>query len=301
MRQHELPFRIGQRGGIVVGHGLHRGLGRRQRARDRFREAIWRNLLTGGDAGHQGVPALLAAVIALVAGAHVLVDAARRLLVPGTARDGDGARAVPEAQRIERLQLELGHRELVDVGEVVGIDADGFEVVGARLGVVLGLQRREAQRAVEDRDHLHLHAHEVAVGDGGRLGPFGQGGNPAFGGTDSRRKSGRFTGHRPGASDIGAIGQRAHIVGIDLQHSSGGRVGLGRIAGALPCRHGLLIGIDEQNAAGVPGDEHFHRLRPLGRVLDVERLGIGGLLGRVLHGSGRLRARTADRDDERQR
>ena len=292
MAQHQRPVGEGQLRGIVLVDDLQRGLGRRQRVGNRLDEPRRRRALARDDPRQQLVPALLAAAIDAIARAHVAIDVGRGGVALGGARDGDGARGIPEAQGIERRALELRHGELIDVLQIVGLRRHRFAIVAPRLVVVLGLQRRIAQRPVEHAAQLLLGAREDVVGERGGLAPLGERRQAALRRLDHRRhrRLVALDGARPRAVD--AVGERAHIVGIGLQQFGGDDLGLGRLVGGVPGGHRLLVGIGAQHARGIPGVEDLHRRRPLFRVARIERRHVGVVLG----GIGKAAASSGRRD-----
>ena len=220
----------------------------------------------------------------------------------GGARDGDGARGIPEAHRIERRTLEQRHGELIDVLEIVGLGRHRLAIVAPRLVVVLGLQCRVAQRAVEHGAQLLPGAREDVVGErrpacaiwAGRRGRA-----RAASTIDAIAAAIALDG--AGARAIDAIGERAHVVGIGLQQLAGDDVGLGRLVGGVPGGHRLLVGIGAQHAGGIPGDEDFHRRRPLFGVARIERRHVGVVLGGIRKAAAVLGSKIGRRDGKRQR
>ncbi len=301
MAEDKRPVGEGKRSRIVLLDDLQGGFGRRQRVGNRLDEARGRRALAGDDTRQQFVPALLAAAIDAIARAHVTVDVGGRGLALGGARDGNGARGIPEAQRIERRTLELRHGELIDVLEIVGLGRHGLAIVAPRLVVVLGPQCRVAQRAVEHRAQLLLGAGEDVVGERGGFAPSGQGGEAALSRLDHRRHRRLIALDGAGAGAVDAVGERAHVVGIGLQQLAGDGVGLGRLVGGVPGGHRLLVGIGAQHAGRIPGDEDLHRRRAPLSVARIERRHVGVVLGGIRKAVASLGSKIGRHDRKRQR
>ena len=160
--------------------------------------------------------------------------------------------------------------------------------MASRAIVFLGLKGGETERAVEDTRHLLLDAREGGIGERHRLLPVWQHEQSTLGRGDRRGESRCVAGGGLRPPRIGAIGQRAHIVGIDLQQARRDDIGLGRLIGGLPGRDRLFEGFGPEHAARIPRDKDFHRRRALGGVARIERGHIGVVLGRDLESVPRL-------------
>ena len=237
MAQDERPVGERERARIVLLDHDDRRLGRRQRARDGLCEVGRRLAVAGCGARHDLLPPFLVAAVDAIARAGVAIDLGRGRLAPGGARDGDGARRIPEPQGIERRALELGDGELIDVLQVCPIGRNGFAQIAPRSVVVLGLQGEVAQGALELGEHTLLVAGKRLVLERRRLLPLRQGRKTLLGRRHHGAQGGTVALQGAGARGVHPVGEGVHVVGIALQQLGRNRACLVRLVGLLPGGH----------------------------------------------------------------
>src|SRR5262249_40133800 len=143
--ENELPVGKGHVFHVNRAHRLHGDVGGRRRRLGLF-SAVGRRGCLGGSRGEQVPPAVFASLVFFVARLPVFSDALLGRLVVLRKRDRLGD--VPQAVDLDRIRLQVGDGELIDVLEIVGIAGEGELIITPCARIVLDLQRGKTEGAV---------------------------------------------------------------------------------------------------------------------------------------------------------